>query len=172
MLKVCSQVLSTSPFYSCSCNAEAAKLISLSLSSRNFMRCNFSGLALEPGFQKQGLERLEFSRLPLSSNAKFKLNVSGSIHEADRCFSNLSRGEQCAFMLCYVQIQVWQCHVIKAFDDKTIPDVEKLSPTFLPNRVRWFQIAANPSTPNQNASKQLENLFWKVQSTKCVSRFV
>ena len=89
------------------------------------MWCNLWCCTLEPRFQKQGRERLEFCGLPLTS--KVKLNVSGSIHEADRCFSNLSRGEQCAFMLCYVQIQVWQCHVIKAFDNKTIPDVEEFS---------------------------------------------
>ena len=41
-------------------------------------------------------------------------------------------------------------------DDQTIPDVEKFSLTYLPDRVRWFEMTANPSTPNQNVFKKVK----------------
>ena len=45
----------------------------------------------------------------------------------------------------------------KAFDDQTIPDVEKFLPTYLPDCILWFEMTANPSTPNQNNYVQKYN---------------
>ena len=43
----------------------------------------------------------------------------------------------------------------KAFDNQTIPDVKKYLPTYLPDCIWWFEMTANPSTPNQNAFKKV-----------------
>ena len=51
----------------------------------------------------------------------------------------------------------------KAFDDQTIPDVEKLSLTYLPHcydGLRWQLIQAHQT---KMCSKKLNNLFRKVQ---------
>ena len=39
---------------------------------------------------------------------------------------------------------------VKAFDDDTIPDTETLSLTYLPDRVHWLTMTADPAKPNQN----------------------
>ena len=38
---------------------------------------------------------------------------------------------------------------VKAFDDDTIPDTETLSLTYLPDRVHWPTMNADPAKPNQ-----------------------
>ena len=37
----------------------------------------------------------------------------------------------------------------KAFDDDTIPNTETLSLTYLPDRVHWPTMTADPAKPNQ-----------------------
>ena len=44
----------------------------------------------------------------------------------------------------------------KAFDDQIIPNVEKFSLTYVPDRVRWLEMTAYPSAPNQNVLKKAE----------------
>ena len=38
---------------------------------------------------------------------------------------------------------------VKAFDDDTISDTETLSLTYLPDRVHWPTMTADPAKPNQ-----------------------
>ena len=52
----------------------------------------------------------------------------------------------------------------KAFDFQTILDVEKFSLTYLPDRVRWFEIWQLIQTcQTKMCSKKLNNLFRKIQ---------
>ena len=39
--------------------------------------------------------------------------------------------------------------IVKAFDDDAIPDTETLSLTYLPDRVHWPTMTADPAKPNQ-----------------------
>ena len=66
------------------------------------------------------------------------LIVSGSVHQADRHFSDVSRGRQCAF-------NSFPAHLRAG----TIPDTETLSLTHLPDRVRWPTVTADPAKLNQ-----------------------
>ena len=95
------------------------------------------------------------------------LIVSGSIHEADRRFSDVSRGRQCAFISFSALLRANSCRVsqwtadtvdqiltgdamyVNAFDDGTIPDTGTLSLTHLPDRVRWPTVTADPAKLNQ-----------------------
>ena len=90
---------------------------------------------------------------------------SGSTHQADRRLSDVS---QCAFtaMLLNVQtpamfrngrptqsmseILIGDSMCVKVFDDDTIPDTETLSLTYLPGRVHWPMMIADPAKPNQH----------------------
>ena len=97
------------------------------------------------------------------------LTVNGSIHQADCRLSDVSRGRQCAFtsvsaLLLNVQTPTvfrngrptqsmrlieGDAMYVKAFDDDTIPDTETLSLTYLPDRVHWPTMTADPAKPNQ-----------------------
>ena len=100
------------------------------------------------------------------------LIVSGSIHQADRRFSDVSRGRQCAFIgfsaLLHTNsscVSQWTADTVdqiltegdamyvKAFDDGTIPDTETLSLTHLPDRVRWPMVTAHPAKQNQSPTE-------------------
>ena len=77
------------------------------------------------------------------------LIVSGSIHQVDRHFIDVSRGRQCDFISFSALLRGNSCRVsqwtadtvdqiltgdamyVKAFDDNTIPDTETLSLTHL-----------------------------------------
>ena len=108
------------------------------------------------------------------------LIVSGSIHQADRRFSDVSRGRQCAFMSLSAllrasssRVSQWTSHIVdqilvegdamylKAFDEGTIPDAETLSLTSLPDRVRWPKMTADPTKPNESPieATKLEALY-------------
>ena len=101
--------------------------------------------------------------------SKANLIVGGNIHQADRRFSDVSRGRQCAFMSLSAllranssRVSQWTSHTVdqvlvegdamylKAFDDGTIPDAETLSLTSLPDRVRWPKMTVDPTEPNQS----------------------
>ena len=45
---------------------------------------------------------------------------------------------------------------VKAFDDDTIPDTETLSLMYLPDRVHWPTMTADPAKPNQYLSTASE----------------
>ena len=75
----------------------------------------------------------------------------------------ISRGRKCAFMtVCKLKSCVGMPLPMeepqKAFDDQTIPDAEKFYLTYLPDRVQ-FEMTANPSTPNQNAFKEIREFI-------------
>ena len=107
----------------------------------------------------------EWRSVQTLSNAD--LIVSGSIHQADRRFSDVSRGKQSAFMSLsallranFCRVSQWTADIIdeiligdamyvKAFDDDTIPDTETLSLTNLPDRVHWPTMTADRAKPNQ-----------------------
>ena len=59
------------------------------------------------------------------------LTVSGSTHQADEI---LIEGDAI---------------YVKSFDNDTIPDTETLSLTYLPDRVHWPTMTADPAKPNQ-----------------------
>ena len=91
---------------------------------------------------------------------------SGRTHQADR---RLSDESQCAFtaMLSNVQTPAvfrsgrptqsmteilieGDAMCARTFDDDTIPDTETLSLTYLPDRVQWPALTADPAKPNQH----------------------
>ena len=47
------------------------------------------------------------------------------------------------------EILIGDAMYMKAFDDDTIPDTETLSLPYLPDRVHWPTMAADPAKPNQ-----------------------
>ena len=100
------------------------------------------------------------------------LIVSGGIHQADCCFSDVSRGRQCAFIGLSALLHANSCRVpqwtadtvdqiltegdamyVKTFDDGTIPNTETLSLTHLPDWVRWPTVTAHPAKPNQSPTE-------------------
>ena len=104
------------------------------------------------------------------------LTVSGSTHQADCHLSDVSRGRQCAFMSLSAMLlkRANSCHVsqwtadtvneiliegdamyVKAFDDDTIPDIETLSLTYLPDRVNCPKMTADPAKSNQYLPRPL-----------------
>ena len=97
------------------------------------------------------------------------LIVNGSTHQGDRRFSDVSRGTHHGFMslaalLCANSSDVsqWTAHTadqlstegddmyLTAFQEQTISDTETISPTYLPDRVRWSVIITlDPNTPDR-----------------------
>ena len=47
------------------------------------------------------------------------------------------------------EILIGDAMYMKAFDDDTIPDTETLSLPYLPDRVHWPTMTADPAKPNQ-----------------------
>ena len=47
------------------------------------------------------------------------------------------------------EILIGDAMYMKAFDNDTIPDTETLSLTYLPDRVHWPTMTADPAKPNQ-----------------------
>ena len=47
------------------------------------------------------------------------------------------------------EILIGDAIYMKAFDNDTIPDTETLSLTYLPDRVHWPTMTADPAKPNQ-----------------------
>ena len=47
------------------------------------------------------------------------------------------------------EILIGDALYMKAFDDGTIPDTETLSLMYLPDRVHWPAMTADPAKPNQ-----------------------
>ena len=95
------------------------------------------------------------------------LTVSGNTHQADRHLNDVSRVRQCAFTAMLLK-RAYSCRDsqwtavtvdeilierdamhVKAFDDDTIPDIKTLSLTYLPDRVHWPTMTADPAKPNQ-----------------------
>ena len=92
-------------------------------------------------------------RVEVSSNIiKADLILSGSIHQVDRCFSDVSRGKQCGFTSLSGLLRANSCRVsqwttdtvdeiliegdamyVKAINGDTIPDTETLSLTYSPD---------------------------------------
>ena len=85
------------------------------------------------------------------------LIVSGSIHQADRRFCDISRGRQCAFMSLSALLHANSCRVsqwmadtvdeiliegdamyVKGIDGDTIPDTETLPLTYLPDQIEYI----------------------------------
>ena len=103
------------------------------------------------------------------------LFARGSIHQGDNRFSDISRGRQCAFMsfsalLCAnsCDIFTWTTETIdgiliegdamylKAFEERTIPDEEKISLNYLPDRILSSTIAtAMDEQSNHNQAIEL-----------------
>ena len=87
------------------------------------------------------------------------LIISGSTRQADRCFSDVSRGKQCAFTSLSTLLRANSCRVpqwtVDTVDEILIegdaivsPDTETLSPTYLPDRVHWPTMTAERAKPN------------------------
>ena len=97
------------------------------------------------------------------SNAYY--NVNGSIIQTHCRFCDVSKGNNNDFMSlsallsakssCLSQFPAtrtvnWRLiedeMYLKAFEDQAILDIL----TYLPDRVKWFEMTADPTTPNQN----------------------
>ena len=87
--------------------------------------------------------------------------VSGSIHQADRRFSDVSRRRQCAFTSLLTLLRANSCGISQwtanTVDEILIligdtmhvcPDTETLSLTYSPDRVHWPTITADRTKPN------------------------
>ena len=55
------------------------------------------------------------------------------------------------------EILIGDAMCVKAFVDNTIPDTETLSLTYLPDRVHWSMMNADPIKPNQFMPTACEN---------------
>ena len=125
-------------------------------------------MCLEKSVVQWGIFETKFRAEVSSNNVKHCLIVSGSIHQAERRFSDVSRGRQCAFISFSALLHANSCHVsqwtagtvdqiltegdamyVKAFDDGTIPDTETLLLTHLPDQVCWPTVTADPAKLNQ-----------------------
>lgn len=110
--------------------------------------------------------------------------ISGSIHQGDERFSDVSRGRQCSFMsfsalLCAqsLAIEEWTAAVVDrilvegdrlyldALERRSIPDTETLSLNYLPNTACW-SMETNNNNNLTTTSKTKDSLVRAESQTK------